>query len=262
MGESVHGPYGNVDVTVDEGVATVTICRPDVHNALDVTAMLDLDRAFDALALRRDVEVVVVTGAGEESFSSGADVGEYDSLDGDEAAFHRKRAALSFELARKARSLHAPTVAKINGYCIGAGLVLAMYCDLRIAGADAAFGLPTTDLGQIPGGGATYRLVELVGESAAKELVLVGDLIGADRADEMGLVTTVVEPNAVDEKVAAVVETVRDGGTDAVKAAKSSINAAADLTDRDAAFEEETERWWEQYDSEERRRLVAEFESQ
>lgn len=255
------GPFEHVEATVEDDVATLTIRRPEVHNALDVSAMLDLDRAFDALSLRRDVEAVVVTGAGDEAFSSGADVGEYGGGDADEEGFHRERAALSFEMARKARDLHAPTVAKIRGYCIGAGLILAMYCDLRVAGADASFGLPTTKIGQIPGGGATYRLVELVGEAAAKELVLTGDLIDADRAAETGLVTSVVDPDRVDTAVAELVESIREGGTGATKAAKASINAAAEETDREAAFRAETDRWWEQYDTEERRRLVAEFES-
>lgn len=260
MAESPHGPYENLDVAVTNEVATMTVKRPEVHNALDITTMLDLDRALDAIALQRDVEVVVVTGAGDEAFSSGADVGEYAGVDTE--AFHRERAALSFDLARKARSLHAPTIAKIRGYCIGAGLILAMYCDLRVAGADASFGLPTTSIGQIPGGGATYRLVELVGEPAAKELVLVGDLIDADRADEIGLVTSVVEPDRVDAEVTGLVADIRDGGTNAVKAAKASINAAADLADRTTAFEKEIDRWCDQYDSEERRRLVDEFESE
>lgn len=262
MAESPHGPYENLDVAVTDDIATVTVKRPDVHNALDTTTMLDLDHAFDAIALRRDVEVVVVTGAGDEAFSSGADVGEYAGADAEAEEFYRERAALSFDLARKARSLHAPTIAKIRGYCIGAGLILAMYCDFRVAGADASFGLPTTSIGQIPGGGATYRLVELVGETPAKELVLVGDLIDADRADEIGLVTSVVEPDRVDAEVTGLVADIRDGGTNAVKAAKASINAAGDLADRTTAFEEEIDRWWDQYDSEERRRLVGEFESE
>lgn len=255
------GPYANLGVDVDDGVATVSIERPDVHNAMDVATMLDVNRAFDAFALRPDVEAVVLTGEGEEAFSSGADVGEYEGGAAESKSFHRKRSALSYELARKARELHAPTIAQIQGYCIGAGLILAMYCDVRIAGADAKFGLPTTSIGQIPGGGATYRLVELVGEAAAKELVLTADLVDADRAVDVGLVSRVADPGDVEAEVTSLIDEIREGGTNAVKAAKASINAASDHTDREAAFDEEFDRWWDQYDSEERRRLVDEFDA-
>jgi enoyl-CoA hydratase/carnithine racemase len=253
------GPFRQVDVEVSDDVATVTIERPDVHNALNVEVMLDLRRAFDALQFRRSVEAVVVTGQGEAAFSSGADLSSYDDEASESEAFQEARARLTFDLARRARSLHAPTVARIQGYCIGAGLILAMYCDLRVAEADASFGLPTTDIGQIPGGGATYRLVELAGEAAAKQLVLTGDLIDAERAASMGLVNSVVPSDDLDAAVESLVGDLRAGGSKATKAAKDSINRQADLRDREAAFEAERRRWWEQFDTEERRRLVEEF---
>jgi enoyl-CoA hydratase/carnithine racemase len=243
----VGGPYANLDVAVTDGVATVTIRRPDVLNAIDADTLDDLQGAFDALDGRDDVRSVVVTGAGDDAFSSGADVGEYE---GDQPrAFHEERARRSFEIGRAARALHAPTIARVRGYCIGAGLILAMYCDLRVADESAQFGLPTTAIGQIPGGGATYRLVELVGEANAKELVLTGALADAERAEGMGLVNRVVDPDALDDAVAALTDDVAAGGRNAVAAAKASINEAADATNREAAFESETERWWAQFEA-------------
>lgn len=262
MPEDALGPYANLAVDVDDGVATVTIDRPDVHNALDVATMQDVRRAFDELDRRSGLEAVVVTGAGEAAFSSGADVSEYSGDGADSKPRHRERARRSYAMARRARTLAVPTIARIRGYCLGAGLILAMYCDLRVAGADASFGLPTTTIGQIPGGGATYRLVELVGEAAAKELVLTANRVDASRAAEMGLVSRVVPAEDVDDEVSRLVDDIRDGGPNAVQAAKASINAAADMDDRDAAFDEEFERWWDQYDSDERRRLLDDFEGE
>ncbi|WP_254533048.1 enoyl-CoA hydratase/isomerase family protein [Natrinema gelatinilyticum] len=250
-----HGPYRHLQVEVDDGVATVTIDRPDVLNAMNVATVLDLERAFAELNLRSDVELVLVTGAGDRAFSSGADTSEYSS---DDRHFHETRARHTYEMATSARTIRPPTIAQIDGYCLGGGLILAMYCDLRIAAETAEFGVPTTQIGQIPGGGATYRLVELVGEAAAKELVLSGERIGAECARSIGLVNRVAMQESIDDAVADLVASLRDGGANALAKAKESINAAADEIDRSTSFANETERWWAQYDSDERRRLSAE----
>lgn len=258
------GPYRHLSVEITDGVATVTIDRPDVLNALDTATVFDLERAFAELDLHADVDVVIVTGAGSRSFSSGADTSEYrdDSSDTDDGGadrdYHEKRARCTFEMATRAREINPTTIARIEGYCLGGGLILAMYCDLRVATASAEFGIPTTQIGQIPGGGATYRLVELVGESAAKELVLTGDRIDGDHAQSIGLVNRVTTAEMIDNVVAGLVDSLQDGGVNARAAAKQSINAAVESDDREAAFDEGFERWWSQYDSEERRRLAAE----
>lgn len=253
------GPFRNLRVDVADGVAEVVLDRPDVLNALDVETMLDLERVFRGLEFRRDVEALVVTGAGGEAFSSGADLAAY----GDEAVesrqFQSARGQLTFDLARRVREAGVPSVARIDGYCIGAGLILAMYCDLRVAGHDAEFGLPTTALGMIPGGGATYRLVELVGEAPAKRLVLTGTLADASWARETGLVDVVADPGELDDTVEETVASIREGGRHATAAAKQSINRAAEATDRETAFEDEQRRWWDQFDTEERRRLRSAF---
>lgn len=259
----VDDPADSVGIELDDSVATVTIRRSDVLNAIDLDTLEALRSALDDLDGREDVRSAVVTGEGD-AFSSGADVSDYEpehpSNETDHAReFHERRARLSFEVGRAARTLHAPTIARVRGYCIGAGLILAMYCDLRVADDTAELGLPTTAIGQIPGGGATYRLVELVGEAAAKELVLTGALVDADRAAEMGLVNRVVPSGELDDAVSRLTGDVADGGRNATAAAKASINEAADATNREAAFSAETERWWAQFDTDERKRLVAEF---
>ncbi|MEY7851049.1 enoyl-CoA hydratase/isomerase family protein [Natrarchaeobius sp. A-rgal3] len=238
------GPYRSLSVDVDDGVATVTIDRPDVLNALDTAAVCDLDRAFDELTLCSDIDAIVLTGAGDRAFSSGADVSEYETAD---ERYHRARSRQSYEMVKKARSIRPPTIARIDGYCLGGGLTLAMYCDLRIASKTAEFGVPTIQIGQIPGGGVTYRLVELVGEAGAKEIVLLGDRIGADRARELGLVNRVVPAEELDETVGAVTAAIQNAVDGAAASAKASINEVADETDRAVAFAEETDRWLTQY---------------
>ncbi|MWV38418.1 enoyl-CoA hydratase/isomerase family protein [Natrialba sp. INN-245] len=238
------GPYRSLSVAVDDGIATVTIDRPDVLNALDTAAVNDLDRAFDELALRPEIDAIVLTGAGDRAFSSGADVSEYETAD---ERYHRPRSRQSYEMVKKARSVRPPTIARIDGYCLGGGLTLAMYCDLRIASETAEFGVPTTRIGQIPGGGVTYRLVELVGEAGAKEIVLLGDRIDADRARTLGLVNRVVPAEELEETVDTVTAAIQNAEDGAAAAAKASINQVADETDRAGAFAEETDRWLAQY---------------
>lgn len=256
------GPYEHLSVSVDDSRATVTIDRPKLHNAIDVTTILDLDRAFNEIELRRDVAVVVVEGAGESAFSSGADLNEYHDDLAEHEAYQRTRGRLAFEMSKKARSLHAPTIATIDGYCIGAGLVLALYCDLRMATKGSMFGMNPTTIGQIPGGGATYRLIELVGEARAKELVLTGTLLSETEALDAGLVNRIVEGDELTSKVDELVAELsgeNDKRIGATKAAKASLNANADASDRDDAFVLERERWWAQFDTDEQRTLVDEF---
>jgi len=260
------GPYRHLSVDIVDGVATVTIDRPDVLNALDTATVLDLERAFAELDRHADADVVVVTGAGSRAFSSGADTSEYRdessatggaSEAGADRQYHESRARNTFEMAARAREISPTTVARIEGYCLGGGLILAMYCDLRVATGSAEFGIPTTQIGQIPGGGATYRLVELVGEAPAKELVLTGDRIDGERAQSIGLVNRVATTETIDDVVDDLVDSLQDGGTNARAAAKRSINAAVGMDDRETAFEAEFERWWTQYTSGERRRLAG-----
>jgi enoyl-CoA hydratase/carnithine racemase len=150
-------------------------------------------------------------------------------------------------------------IAKVDGYCAGGGLIFASYCDLRIAAEGSQFGVPTTDLGQIPTGGSTYRLVELVGEAKAKELVYTAGYVDGAEAHRIGLVNDLVPPEDLDDAVADVVAAIQDTGRLAVKNSKRAIDAAVDAPDLDSARETEAEIWWEQFATAERRGLVDEF---
>ncbi|WP_255197507.1 enoyl-CoA hydratase/isomerase family protein [Halorarius litoreus] len=253
-----YGPYRNLSVEIDDGVAALTLERPDSYNALDTATMLDLRRAFDALSLDHDIAVVTIAGAGS-AFSAGADLGEYAGPTADHEETQIRRQELFRDLYRTVFEFHAPVVAKIHGYCVGAGLILAMHCDLRVAAESAEFAIPTVDIGQIPGGGSTRRAVELLGETAARELVYTADYVDAERALAMGLLNDVVPEAALDEAIANRVDSIRSGGHRAVKASKRALNDSVDAPDPESAAAREAEHWWAQFATAERERLVAAF---
>ncbi|WP_435181082.1 enoyl-CoA hydratase/isomerase family protein [Halorussus sp. AFM4] len=254
-----YSAYESITVDVDEGVATVEFHRPEKYNALNTEVMLDLQRAFAELQLDRDVDAVVVTGEGEDAFSAGADIEQYAGTAEEHDPRQKDRQDLFYDIYRAPLDLHAPVIAKIDGYCAGGGMILAMYCDMRVATEESQFGVPTCNIGQIPTGGSNYRAVQLVGEAKAKELVLTAGFIGADEAEQIGLINHAVAPDELDQKVDGIVDAIRDTGRLAVKNSKKAINQAANAPDIETAREYEAELWWEQFATDERRELVDEF---
>lgn len=255
-----YGPYRHLDVAVADGLATLTIDRPETHNALNTAVMHDLGRAFAEIGTDRDaVDAVVIEGAGDESFSAGADLGEYAGPIEDHDPSQRERQEQFHDVFRAPHECHAPVIAEIDGFCIGGGLVLALYCDLRVASDRSTFGLPTAAVGLLPTGGATRRLVDAVGESTAKELVFTAERVDAARAREIGLLTDVVEADSLDQRVAELVAAMGEAGQAAIERSKRSINAAVAAPDPGTAREREASLWWEQFASAERRERVGEF---
>ncbi|MFB6118275.1 enoyl-CoA hydratase/isomerase family protein [Halosegnis sp.] len=254
-----YGPYEHLSVEVADGVAEVTFGRPEKYNALNTATMFDLRRAFSEFRLDRSLDVIVVTGEGDDAFSAGADIEQYAGPSADHDPMQKERQELFFDAYTAAKHVHAPVIAKINGYCVGGGLIFAMYCDLRVAVDEAEFGVPVTDIGQIPTGGATYRATQLVGEAKAKELVYTAGMIDAAEAHRIGLVNDTVARDQLDETVAELVAAIQDTGRLAVKNSKRAIDAAVESPALATAREREAELWWEQFATEERRRLVDEF---
>ena len=254
-----YDAYKTISVRVSEGVAVVTFQRPEKYNALNTETMLDLQRAFSEFQLDRSIDAVVLTGAGDDAFSAGADIEQYAGPSEDHDPMQIDRQDIFYDIYKAPYDLHAPVIAKIDGYCVGGGLILAMYCDLRIADDTSQFGVPVTDIGQIPTGGSTYRAAQLVGEAKAKELVYTAGMIDAEEAHRIGLVNDVVTPDELDDAVDDVVEAIQDTGREAVKNSKRSINESMENPDLATAREREAEIWWEQFATEERRRLVDDF---
>ncbi|WP_227356451.1 enoyl-CoA hydratase/isomerase family protein [Haladaptatus salinisoli] len=254
-----YSAYESITVDVADGVATIEFHRPEKYNALNTAVMFDLRRAFDELQLDRDVDAVVITGEGDDAFSAGADIEQYAGTAEEHDPRQKNRQELFYDIYRAPLDLHAPVIAKIDGYCAGGGLILAMYCDMRVAAEGSQFGVPTCNIGQIPTGGSTYRAVQLVGEAKAKELVLTAGFVDAEEAHRIGLVNHAVPPEDLDETVAEIVAGIQGTGRTAVKNSKKAINYAAAAPDIETAREYEADLWWEQFATDERRELVDEF---
>lgn len=179
----------NVLYDVADGVAWITVNRPDKLNALNRQTVLEIASAAARAGEDDGVGVIVVTGAGEKAFVAGADIGEMAALDA------RSAQAFSHELLRSFEQLESskkPVVAAINGFALGGGCELAMACHVRICADTAKFGQPEVGLGLIPGAGGTQRLQRLVGRGRALDLILTGDVIDAADALRIGLVERVV----------------------------------------------------------------------
>jgi len=188
--ESERVTYTTITVENAGGVATVTLARPKVLNALNVLMLRELHDAFDALERDTEARVVILTGTGERAFAAGADIGELHALASavDGAALARNGQALTLQIER----MRTPVIAAVNGFALGGGCELAMACDFRIASDTARFGQPEVNLGLLPGYGGTQRTARLLGRGMAMYLCLSGETIDAHEALRIGLVQRVV----------------------------------------------------------------------
>jgi enoyl-CoA hydratase len=196
-------------------------------------AMMErLDSVLDELGRDPAARAVVVTGAGTRAFCAGSDVKEFEGLAGRVA-----QGKLLYEkyVYRKLAELAVPTIAAIEGDALGGGLELALCCDLRVAGARARLGMPEVRLGVIPGSGGTQRLPAVVGPARAKELIFVGELIDAARAEQIGLVNAVVEAGGALDAATDMGERIAARGPVAVREAKRLIGHAGER-DMDAGL--------------------------
>jgi enoyl-CoA hydratase len=181
--------YEAIGYDVADAVATITLNRPAVHNAMNETMRRELTRCFDALSTDDTVRAIVVTGAGERAFSAGADIREF-VVPLVPVQFREQRRRVDFRQAMDRCA--QPIIAAMNGFAFGGGLELALACDIRVAAADVQMGLTEVNLAIIPGGGGTQRLPRLVGRGKALEMILTGARIPADEALRIGLVERVV----------------------------------------------------------------------
>lgn len=172
-----------------DGIAWLTLNRPDVLNAMNLAMRDALWSALEAVRDDPDVRVAVFRGAGDRAFSAGADIGEFGTAP---SYVEARRARHERDLWGLMLSIRKPLVAAIHGYAYGAGCELALLCDIRIASDDAMFALPEVTLGYIPSAGGTQTLPRTVPPGIARELILTGEPIDAQRALAAGLVTRIV----------------------------------------------------------------------
>jgi enoyl-CoA hydratase len=171
-------------------VATVTLNRPGVLNALNLQMLDELLATFGELGADPELRAVILTGSGQKAFAAGADIGELNALPGAHAGEAQARKGQA--LTRAIERLRIPVIAAVNGFALGGGCELAMACDVRVASENAKFGQPEVNLGILPGYGGTQRLTRLVGEGTAMYLCLTGEMIDAAEALRVGLVQRIV----------------------------------------------------------------------
>lgn len=179
----------NILSEVKQGILYLTINRESKLNALNFATLTELREIFDEVSDNREIKAVIITGSGDKAFIAGADISEIAELNELNA---RKFAENGQEIFSMIENCHKPVIAVVNGFALGGGCELAMACHMRIAVAQAKFGQPEVNLGIIPGYGGTQRLTYLIGRGKANELMMTGDMIGAEEARSLGLVNHVL----------------------------------------------------------------------
>lgn len=211
-------------VEVKDRIAWVTVNRPEVRNALSRAVTSQLAAVFAGFSADKSVRAIVLRGAGERAFISGADIREFkQSLASPEAALEYDSNAEQLQSAIKAAA--QPIIAMIQGYAIGTGCIVATACDFRIASKAAKFGIPVAKFGFVMPVPDLLRLVELVGPAQAKWLLMSGRLIDADRAYAIGLVHQVTEPDALLQETGSFARTLAENGPLSLKSTKEIIES-------------------------------------
>lgn len=207
---------------IDGHVATLTINRPDKLNALNIETRGRMVQELDELAKNDDVRVVVITGAGDKAFIAGADISEFEGR----SPVDQYRVMTDSSVFLAVDRFPKPTIAAINGFCLGGGCELAMACDIRIASEKAKLGQPEINLGLLPGGGGTQRLPRLVGMGAALKLLYTGDFIRADEALRIGLVDEVVPAGDVAARAKELAEAIAAKSPVALRLIKQAVRTS------------------------------------
>lgn len=209
--------------SLEDGILTLTIHRPEALNALNGNVIDALSAALEAAQENREVRVIVLTGTGDKAFVAGADIKEfadYDQAQGEELARRGQR-----DLFDRVEQSRKPIVAAVNGFALGGGLELAMAAHVRIASSNARMGLPEVSLGVIPGYGGTQRLAQIVGKGKAMEMVLTGGMIDAESALACGLVNQVVDQELLLETAHVMAGKIAKNAPTALSAALDSVLA-------------------------------------
>jgi enoyl-CoA hydratase/carnithine racemase len=223
--------YDNLLYEINEGVATITVNRPQVLNALNIPTFKELEAAFSAARDDAAVRVIIITGAGDKAFIAGGDVKEIHEvvkrgpLGGRDGLPLRIRPLMDLILG-----LGKPVIAAVNGYCLGGGCELLYACTLAYAAEEARFGQPEINLGFNPCWGATQQLARLAGSKKAMELILMGEMFDAAEAYRLGVVNAVVPAEELMPTVQSVAAKLADKPPLAVKLSMECIHSAGELT--------------------------------
>jgi enoyl-CoA hydratase len=219
--------YSTLLTSLETGILTITINRPDKLNALNKDVFTDLDHVADEIQNNNAIKSAIITGAGPKAFIAGADITEFNGLDKTAAVELAKRGQ---DIFFKIENSKKPIIAAVNGFALGGGCELAMACHFRIAGDNAKFGQPEVNLGLIPGYGGTQRLTQLIGKGRAIELLISGNMIDANTALQYGLVNYVVPADELIQKAISILSLINTKAPLAVAACIKAANALYDET--------------------------------
>jgi len=227
-------------VAIEDGVAVITLNRPAVMNALNMQLREEIMALCHALDADPAVQVAIFTGAGDKAFCAGADLKERGSRSTE--GMYDERRFLRAKWVGAVAGMAKPTIAAINGYCLGGGLELALQCDLRIAAEESQFGLPEVTLGFLRGAGGSQRLPRLIGLQRAKEMILTGKRINAAEAERLGIVLRVVPRAQLLPAAIELARTIAKNPRIAVIQAKVALNASQE-TMLSGGLQAENEAW-------------------
>jgi len=217
----------NILTEINNKILTLTINRPEKLNALNQQTLQEIKAAIDDAQDNSDVAAIIITGSGEKSFIAGADISELaesNAITGMKFASYGQKVMNSIEQSNK------PVIAAVNGFALGGGCELAMSCHIRVASENAMFGQPEIKLGVIPGFGGTQRLVRLIGKGRALEMNLLGHMIDANRAYEIGLVNKVVPQDELIQTVEKMAKQLTYSAPVAMQCIIDSINHGAECS--------------------------------
>lgn len=208
--------------SLDNGIFTITVNRPDKLNALNKTVFDELNLVLDEVYSNGAIRSAIITGAGPKAFVAGADISEFAGLSKEQSIALSKKGQDTFT---RIENCPKPIVAAVNGFALGGGCELAMACHFRIASSNAKFGQPEVNLGLIPGYGGTQRLVQLIGKGRAIELLISANMINAEQALQYGLVNYVETPEELLPKTRTLLELINTKAPLAIAGCIKAANA-------------------------------------
>jgi len=219
--------FDTITLSFDDRIAVLTLNRPDARNAITALMKTELAAALDVIEAEAECRAVIVTGAGDKAFCAGADIKERSGSDPTAAEFVARQRA-TVELFSRLADLPIPTIAALNGVAVGGGAEIALACDFRIAADTARIGLTEINLGVIPAGGGTQRLLRLVGLSRAKRLILTGEILNADRGLDIGLLDEICSAAELMSQARQFADLLANKAPMAIQIAKSVLNNGAE----------------------------------
>jgi enoyl-CoA hydratase len=221
--ENVH-QYENLLVHIEQGAMWLTINRPEYRNALNLDTLQEIEDAFRWAEASEEIKIIVIKGAGEKSFASGADIKQLQQRKMLDALIPGMQG-----LYKKIQQCSKVTIAAVEGYALGGGCELALACDIRVATKNAKFGLPELNLGIIPGAGGTQVLSRIIGKGRALDMILTGKMINGEEAERIGLVSYLAVEGELDKEVGEVASQIFKKGPVAIKLAKLAVHKGFDI---------------------------------